>query len=74
MTQAGNDRADETRGITMGKHRTPDGQQSTSERNGGPKHDTGREPRHAAQETTPLDDREARAWYPGHIEGRGPRS
>lgn len=49
----------------MGKHRADDANattgraagQSTSEQNGGPKHDTGRPARHAAQETTPLTDR-----------------
>lgn len=38
-----------------GKHRVQDGQQSTSEKNGGPNYDTDHKPRHAAQETTKMD-------------------
>lgn len=30
----------------MGKHSVPNGQQSTSEKNGGPKHDTGKGGKH----------------------------
>ena len=54
------DRADETRKTrkaTMSNHRTPDGQKSTMEQNTGVDQAwrAAHTPRHAAQETTPMD-------------------
>jgi hypothetical protein len=52
----------------MAKHEVPEGQESTSESNGGPKHDTGKGGKHRSHTTT-VDTRQAGKDLPPRDEG-----
>jgi hypothetical protein len=52
----------------MAKHETPEGEQSTSEKNGGPQHDTGQGGKHRSKSTT-VDTRTAGSDLPARGEG-----